>query len=59
MILRKFVGKDQVLAHSGLYHQLGISGDDVDELLEKIHGRFGTSFAGFKADDLLSDEERR
>lgn len=27
-----------------IYHDLFISGDDADELLEKIHAKFGTEF---------------
>lgn len=39
-----------------IYHDLFISGDDADELLEKIHERFGTKFEKLDFSEYFPDE---
>ena len=44
-IVRNFVGKEtKIVGETRIYQDLGIAGDDVDELLEEIQSKFGTSF---------------
>jgi len=39
-----------------LYHDLGISGDDMHELLTELHGKFGTSFIEMDFDRYCPNE---
>jgi hypothetical protein len=47
-LLRKYVGKTREIEDRTLiHHDLGISGDDADDLLNEIANEFGVTFAGF------------
>ena len=45
-----------ITINTRVYQDLGISGDDASELLEKIHLQFGTSFDGFRFVDYFPNE---
>jgi hypothetical protein len=49
-ILRKFGAKETLKDSDRIFHDIGIGGDDIDELFEEIHRRFGTRFEGFEFD---------
>jgi hypothetical protein len=56
-IVRPFVGNKKVIAdNSRLFHDLGISGDDASELLDKVNAAFGTLFNGFKFNSYFPNE---
>ncbi len=56
-IIRKFVGNRRAIESSTrLWHDLRISGDDADELLEDIHRQFGTNFFDFDIEPYFPDE---
>ena len=47
-MLREFVGrKTQIIGSTRIYHDLGIAGDDMDDLFVEIQNEFGTSFNKF------------
>ena len=48
--------RDVFFAHTELYADLGISGDDAWELIERVQHIFGTSFAGLSLADFFPGE---
>ncbi len=46
-LVGRFTGQ-QVFTTSELYHDLHLYGDDAGELLDEVHKRYSTSFAGFE-----------
>ena len=55
-LVADFTGARRVTSERRLYHDLGLAGDDVDELFEAIQQRFGTRFEGFSFYDYFPDE---
>src|SRR5579863_10497581 len=56
-VLEPFVGNESVSEDTRILQDLGIDGDDADELLEAVHAKFGTRFEGFVFSTYFSNEE--
>ncbi len=48
--------KVSIVETTSIYRDLAIGGDDAGDLIEGIHGKFGTRFDGFKYDVYFPNE---
>lgn len=56
-VVRCFAGRrDVVFAHTELYADLRIGGDDAGELIERVYQVFGTCFVGLSLADFFPGE---
>lgn len=56
-ILEIYKGSSKKISEtSSIWDDLNIGGDDVDELLEEIHGKFGTIFSGLNCNEYFPCE---
>jgi Protein of unknown function (DUF1493) len=56
LIQRILVSSKPISMSAAIFHDLGIAGDDADELLKDVASRFGTSFAGLDFHAYFPDE---
>jgi hypothetical protein len=52
------VGQARIFEHSRLYHDFGIAGDDVGDILQRIADRWGTDFSAFEGEKYSPSEQR-
>ena len=55
-IVRGVSGVRHIAPDQRLYHDLGLAGDDVREILEALGARFGTQFSDFQFADYFPNE---
>lgn len=55
-ILEYISGISRITDDILVYHDLNITGDDADELMQEIEKKFGTRFDGFIFQDYFPDE---
>lgn len=55
-IVAGIAGARRVTPSQRLYHDLGLAGDDVVELLDEVQARFGTRFMELQFYDYFPDE---
>lgn len=55
-VLRPFVGKESVSDDDRVLQDLGIAGDDAEELLDAIHKKFGTRFEDLRFSTYFPDD---
>jgi len=55
-IVASIAGVRHVTPGQRLYHDLGLSGDDANEIFDAVSGQFGVRFSGLRFQDYFPDE---